>query len=74
MKGIFGQKGRRPAGKGSQQEVLPSRHAMAELVGGDQMQRSMNNYAKKTPTGMGAMMNDMTPDPFSARPGRRRFV
>lgn len=37
--------------KGSKQEFLPSRHALAELTGGDKLQRSMNNYAKKTPTG-----------------------
>lgn len=37
--------------KGAKAEVLPSRHARAELTGGDALQRSMNNYAKKTPTG-----------------------
>lgn len=40
-------------------EVLPSRHAMAQIVKGDPYYRSMNNYAKKTPadaSGVGPMM------------------
>lgn len=37
------------AGKGSSSQVLPSRHSMSDLTGGDQAQRSMNNYAKQTP-------------------------
>lgn len=36
-------------GKPSKQERLPSRFARAELTGGDMVQRSMNNYAKKAP-------------------------
>lgn len=37
--------------KNAKQEMLPSRFARAELTGGDMVQRSMNNYAKKTPSG-----------------------
>lgn len=37
-------------GKGTQQELLPSRMAMSRLVRGDPMQRTMNNYAKATPS------------------------
>lgn len=44
----------RHKGKGGKQEMLPSRHAMAQLVKGDPIQRSMNNYAKLTPSGRGA--------------------
>ena len=36
-------------GKGSQEENLPSRFAMTQLTKGEPVQRSMNNYAKKTP-------------------------
>lgn len=36
-------------GKYSRQERLPSRTALAELVKGDPMRRSIGNYAKKTP-------------------------
>lgn len=42
-------------GKGGQQEMLPSRHALAQLVGGTPEQRSMGNYAKLTPSGAGAI-------------------
>lgn len=31
------------------QEMLPSRHAKAQLTGGDLVQRSMGNYAKQSP-------------------------
>lgn len=31
------------------EERLPSRFARSELTGGDMVQRSMNNYAKKAP-------------------------
>ena len=41
-------------GKGSQQQLLPNRHAMNTLTNGDQWQRSINNYAKVTPSGAGA--------------------
>lgn len=37
--------------KSIKEERLPSRFARAELTGGDMVQRSMNNYAKKTPSG-----------------------
>jgi hypothetical protein len=44
----------RHASKGSKQEMLPSRHAVAKLVSGDPVQRSIGNYAKLTPSGVGA--------------------
>jgi hypothetical protein len=40
--------------KSLKEERLPSRFARAELTGGDMVQRSMNNYAKKTPSGPNA--------------------
>ena len=54
-------------GKGSQEDLLPHRHAMTTLTKGDPGKRTMNNYAKATPgladaspsiMGMGA------PEPF----------
>lgn len=36
-------------GKGSKSEMLPHRSALAQLTGGDTYQRSLSNYAKKTP-------------------------
>lgn len=39
--------------KGSQIEMLPSRHALSTLTGGDPIQRSLNNYSKLTPSGAG---------------------
>lgn len=45
---------KRHAGKGGGQEMLPSRHAVSQLVGGDPVQRSLGNYAKLTPSGAGA--------------------
>lgn len=36
-------------GKCSQEQTLPSRFAMQTLTKGDPSQRSMNNYANKTP-------------------------
>lgn len=44
----------KPIGKGGQQEMLPHRNAVAQLIGGDAFQRSINNYAKLTPSGAGA--------------------
>jgi len=44
----------RHAGKGGGQEMLPSRHAVSQLVGGDPTQRSIGNYAKLTPSGAGS--------------------
>lgn len=41
-----------PLSKGHKQiaqQVLPSRHARAQLTGGDLVQRSMNNYAQQSP-------------------------
>lgn len=37
-------------GKGSKQEMLPSRAALSNLVKGDPMQRTLGQYAKATPT------------------------
>jgi hypothetical protein len=36
-------------GKGSQQELLPSRHALNKISGGDPMRRTMGDYAKAGP-------------------------
>lgn len=42
-------------GKGGGEEVLPSRHAMAQVTrGSDPWQRSIGNYAKLTPNGANA--------------------
>jgi len=41
-------------GKGSKSELLPNRHTMNRLTGGEAWERSMNNYAKVTPSGKGA--------------------
>ena len=40
--------------KGSQEYLLPNRHAVAELTKGDPWQRSIGNYAKLTPSGANA--------------------
>lgn len=45
------------ANKGSRQELLPGRHAMALLTKGDPWQRSMGNYAKLVPSGRNAPMH-----------------
>jgi len=45
-------------GKGASEEVLPSRHAVSTLTQGDPSQRTMNDYAKATPTGAGAPDGD----------------
>ena len=37
------------AGKGSQQELLPSKHALFRLSGGDPARRTANDYAKAGP-------------------------
>jgi hypothetical protein len=39
-------------GKGSKEENLPSRFAMTQITKGDPVQRSLQNYAKKTPSGV----------------------
>lgn len=50
---------RSPLSSGHKQighEMLPSRHARAQLTGGDHFQRSIGNYAKQAPdslTGVG---------------------
>lgn len=38
------------ANKGSQQQFLPSRHVLNTLTKGDPSQRTVNNYAKATPS------------------------
>ena len=43
------------AGKGSAEEMLPHRSALTTLAGGNPMKRTMNNYAKATPSGAGAL-------------------
>jgi len=42
-------------GKGGQQELLPNRHAVNRLTGGETWERSVNNYAKVTPSGENAI-------------------
>lgn len=37
-------------GKQVAHEMLPSRHAMANITGGDLFQRSMGNYSKQAPS------------------------
>lgn len=44
----------RHKGKGGTEELLPGRHAMAQLTKGDPWQRSIGNYAKLTPSGANA--------------------
>lgn len=44
-----GTKVTRHQGKGSTQERLPSRFALNKITGGDESDRSMNEYAKATP-------------------------
>ena len=43
------------AGKGSKIDTLPNRHAMTTVANGEPWQRSLNNYAKVTPSGEGAL-------------------
>jgi hypothetical protein len=38
------------AGKGSQQELLPSRHALNKISGGDPLRRTIGDYAKAGPS------------------------
>jgi hypothetical protein len=51
------------AGKGSQQEILPSRTALSKLVRGPQT--TVNDYAKATPNVVqsGPSINDMERKP-----------
>lgn len=46
---------KKKATKPAKSEMLPSRTARTTLTKGDTFQRSMNNYAKKTPSGAGAI-------------------
>lgn len=46
--------------KGAVTEVLPNRHAMNTITGGDPLRRTINDYSKKSPvdlTGVGANAN-----------------
>ncbi|WP_454627773.1 hypothetical protein [Bradyrhizobium cenepequi] len=52
-------------GKGSTEDFLPSRTALTKLAGGDPSARTINNYAKATPTGLqtfGASVVKGTPE------------
>jgi hypothetical protein len=51
-------------GKGATQELLPSRHALNTLTGGSPADRSMNQYAKATPSVDEAAED--TPSPLTA--------
>ncbi len=42
----------KPRGKSSVQQSLPSRHALNALTAGDPVERSLQNYAKQTPTSL----------------------
>lgn len=42
------------AKNGGRREFLPSRSALAMLTKGDPAERTMNWYAKRTPSGLGA--------------------
>jgi len=63
-------------GKGSTQEVLPSRGALSELTGGSPVERNMNNYSKATPNIQGMAGGGyvtgynppVKPDPISTKP------
>ena len=60
-------------GKGGREELLPGRHAMAQLTGGNPWQRSIGNYAKLTPSGANAPTSyqdiiDMGESGASAKP------
>lgn len=41
--------------KGSDVETLPNQHTLSRLVNGDSWERSINNYAKVTPSGEAAL-------------------
>lgn len=45
------------------QQMLPSRHTKAQLVGGDLAQRTLGNYAKQAPTN-GPNINEMAGPPL----------
>jgi hypothetical protein len=42
-------------GKGSASEMLPHRSALTRLAGGDPLKRTVNNYARATPSGANAL-------------------
>lgn len=48
------------AGKGSTSELLPHRSALNTLAGGDPSKRTMNQYAKATPSGPGKSILGMS--------------
>lgn len=41
--------------KGSGVETLPNQHTLSRLINGDTFERSINNYAKVTPSGEAAL-------------------
>lgn len=43
-----------PKGKHSRQEFLPSRYALSKITGGSPADRTLNEYARRTPSGAGA--------------------
>lgn len=51
---VLGATPKSPRGKPGQQELLPSRHAMSQILGLSPMARSINDYAKLTPSGANA--------------------
>jgi hypothetical protein len=53
------------AGKGASAQRLPHRFALTQLTKGDPSQRTLGNYAKLTPTGMGA--EDAPPTMFASK-------
>jgi hypothetical protein len=59
-------------GKCSNQELLPSRHALTSLTQGDPMSRTLNNYAKATPTGANTPLSPTALTKFGVTPGRAR--
>lgn len=69
MTPIGGKKGQlvKHDGKGSQSQVLPSRHALSTLTAGNVGDRTMQNYAKATP--MAAPQADMAGTDMPAFPG-----
>jgi hypothetical protein len=52
-------------GKCSNQEMLPSRHALTTLTRGDPSQRTFQNYAKATPSGA----SGLTPTSMASKLG-----
>ena len=60
------------SGKCAQSEMLPSRHALTSLTKGDPMRRTLNDYAKATPTGAGTALSPTALTKFGITPARAR--